>query len=162
MSNQGLHWEQGDAAGHCRAQPTQHTSGIASACADHGHNSALPEQKAEAACENFLFSQMFAPFFEVTVPMHLTVKGPPDPLTPFSLASFSIRKAASFRKVCLGLHCTHLFAMNEKHFSFSLYYYCQILCVHVTDRLTEGAGKSTELMCMASATEMGSSQPDPC
>ncbi|KAI1240156.1 hypothetical protein IHE44_0011609 [Lamprotornis superbus] len=40
-------------------------------------------------------------------------------------------KAACFGKVSLGLHCTHLFAMNEKHFSFLLNYCCQIPCVHM-------------------------------
>lgn len=49
----------------------------------------------------------------------------------FSLWFFLTQKSACFGKVCLGLHCTHLFAMNEKHFSFLLNYCCQIPCVHM-------------------------------
>lgn len=65
------------------------------------------------------------------------VRGPLGPNTLFSLPSFLIQKAACFGKVCLGLHCTHLFAMNEKHFSFSLNYCCQIPCVHMLQAILQ-------------------------
>ena len=91
------------------------------------------QQKAKA-WELALFLDTFSPLWSNSShAFPVKASGPPHSLsTRFLPISFLIQKAACFRKACLRLHCTHLFAMNERHFSFSLYYYCQILCVHFT------------------------------
>lgn len=75
------------------------------------------------------------------------VGGLPSPQTLFLLCSFLIQKAACFEKVCLGLHCTHLFAMNEKHFSFLLNYCCQIPCVHMFLAILQGKLANLQSWC---------------
>lgn len=91
----------------------------------------FPKPESKAAFGILLFSYISALVFEVTIPMHFLSGFLQALKLFFHSVFFLIQKAACFGKVSLGLHCTHLFAMNEKHFSFLLNYCCQIPCVHM-------------------------------
>lgn len=120
--------------------------GNAYACAGHGWSSAPPEQKVKAvfgACSSrYLLPSSNWSFLHISYHGFLWA-----PQTRFSLPSFLIRTALWFGEVCLEWHCTHLFGKNQKHFSLSLNYCCQVLCGLVLQAILQRELPNLESWC---------------